>query len=81
MISNGNPCAGSAANYNFNDADEQVAFAEKHGKRLRGHTLVWNNALPPWFPELTDPREAERELVTHIETVVSRYGPRIPPGM
>jgi endo-1,4-beta-xylanase len=66
------------AGFDFKDADEQIAFARENGKRLRGHTLVWYNALPRWIADIATAAEAEKELVGHIETVVSRYKGIIP---
>lgn len=65
------------ARFDFAGADEIVAFAEANGKALRGHTLLWGEALPPWVGEMTTRAEAERELVNHIEVVVDRYKGRI----
>jgi endo-1,4-beta-xylanase len=66
------------AGFDFKDADEQIAFAKEHGKTVRGHTLLWYNALPPWVETIETRQEAERELITHIETVVDRYKESIP---
>lgn len=63
--------------FDFSGADELVAFAEANRKTLRGHTLLWGEALPNWAREMTTRAEAERELVNHIETVVGRYKGRI----
>ena len=65
------------ARFDFSGADELVAFAEANKKVLRGHTLLWGEALPNWTREMTTRAEAERELVNHIETVVDRYKGRI----
>lgn len=65
------------ARFDFAGADEIVAFAEANRKALRGHTLLWGEALPPWVKEMTTRAEAERELVNHIEVVVDRYKGRI----
>lgn len=65
------------ARFDFSGADELVAFAEAHGKTIRGHALLWGMALPPWIDQITTRDEAERELVSHIETVVDRYKGRI----
>jgi endo-1,4-beta-xylanase len=65
------------ARFDFSGADELVAFAERNGQALRGHALLWGEALPPWAREMTSRAEAERELVEHIGTVVDRYKGRI----
>ena len=36
--------------YFFDEADAFVAFGEKHGMFITGHTLVWHSQLAPWFP-------------------------------
>ncbi len=64
--------------YRFEQADEIIAFARRNGKRTHGHAMLWGEALPPWTKQLADPREAERELVTHIETVAVKYAGVIP---
>ena len=63
--------------YRFEKADAMMDFARKNNIELRGHTLAWYGAMPNWTAEIADRREAERELATHIETVVSRYRGRI----
>lgn len=65
------------ARFDFSGADEIVAFAERNGQALRGHALLWGEALPPWARDMTSRAEAERELVEHIGTVVDRYKGRI----
>jgi endo-1,4-beta-xylanase len=59
--------------FRFEEADHVSAFATANGVGLRGHTLVWYGVMPPWTEEIATAAEAERELVRHIETVVSRY--------
>lgn len=63
--------------FDFSGADELVAFAQANRKALRGHTLLWGEALPNWAREMTTRAEAERELVNHIEVVVDRYRGKI----
>ncbi len=63
--------------FDFSGADELVAFAQANRKALRGHTLLWGEALPNWAREMTTRAEAERELVNHIEIVVDRYKGKI----
>jgi endo-1,4-beta-xylanase len=64
--------------YRFENADTLVDFARQNHIEIRGHTLAWYGALPAWTSELADRAAAERELVGHIETVVSRYRGAIP---
>lgn len=63
---------------NWKDADSIVAFAKKHGLKMRGHTLCWHNQTPVWFfktaqgDTVTKAMLLER-LGNHITEVVSRY--------
>ena len=72
------PLRPSRDGYDFTDTDAIVAFAEAHGLRVRGHTLVWKRQLPRW---LTEGRFSRDELVAilrdHILTVVGRYRGRV----
>lgn len=63
--------------FNFDRIDRMLAFAEANEMTMRGHTLVWYGAMPAWTNEIGSAAEAERELTTHIERVVSRYRGRI----
>ncbi|MEY3361595.1 MAG: hypothetical protein RL531_1314 [Actinomycetota bacterium] len=64
--------------WNFAPADEIVDFAEAHGQRVRGHTLVWHRQNPTW---LTGASYTRDELIAiledHITTLVGRYRGRI----
>ncbi|WP_146688335.1 endo-1,4-beta-xylanase [Bradyrhizobium canariense] len=64
--------------FRFEKADSFVDFGRQNGIKVRGHTLAWYGAMPAWTEEIADRAEAERELVGHIETVVSRYRGQIP---
>jgi endo-1,4-beta-xylanase len=60
--------------YDFSQADFLLDFATLNGMTMRGHTLVWYAALPPWVSAaVTDASSARRELVAHIGQVVTRY--------
>jgi endo-1,4-beta-xylanase len=63
--------------FNFNQADRIVAFAEQNEMRVRGHTLVWHSQLPGWVSQLTTPEAVRSAMLNHIETVVSRYRGRV----
>jgi len=64
--------------YRFEKADALVDFARQNNIEVRGHTLAWYGAMPAWTAAIENRAEAERELVDHIETVVSRYRGAIP---
>jgi endo-1,4-beta-xylanase len=68
--------------FNWTGADNLVNFAEAHGQRVRGHTLVWHNQLPNWLTQGvangTISNSQLRDLLhQHITTEVSRYRGRI----
>lgn len=50
-----------------------LRFAQANNQRVRGHTLVWHEAMPAWLaPALAEGRpQAERILETHISTVLA----------
>ena len=64
--------------FNFEKADTLVDFARQNNIEIRGHTLAWYGGMPAWTNDIASRREAEGELVNHIETVVSRYRGDIP---
>jgi endo-1,4-beta-xylanase len=64
--------------YRFEKADSIIDFARQNKIEVRGHTLAWYGGLPAWVDEIAGRAEAERELVDHIRTVVSRYRGAIP---
>jgi endo-1,4-beta-xylanase len=60
--------------FTFADADAIVAFAARTKMRVRGHTLVWHQSLPPWVTTASWSRaEALTVLSQHITTVVSHF--------
>jgi endo-1,4-beta-xylanase len=60
--------------YDFAAADALVAFAQEHGMKIRGHTLVWVGCEPNWIKTGTFTKdEAKAILKEYITTVVTRY--------
>jgi len=68
--------------YNFEAADRYVAFGEKNGMFIIGHTLVWHNQTPRWvFQDKKGNPVSRDELLTrmraHIQALLSRYRGKI----
>jgi endo-1,4-beta-xylanase len=68
--------------FNFGPADDFVAFGEKSGMFMIGHTLVWHNQCPAWFftnaaGKPNSKEEQIERLRAHIETVAGRYAGRV----
>lgn len=72
--------------YNFESADQYVAFGEERGMTVYGHVLVWHQQVPSWVfqADVTNPDsdvvsrdELLARLTEYITTVGGRYGGRI----
>lgn len=68
--------------YNFAPADAFVAFGEKHGMFIVGHTLIWHNQTPGWFfqdehGKRNTPAAQIERMREHIKTVAGRYAGRV----
>ncbi len=63
--------------WTFHDADALVDFAVAHGMQVRGHTLVWHNALPDYVKAITDPTLLRNAMTEHIKGEVSHFKGRI----
>jgi len=64
--------------FDFAEADALVDFAKANDAAMRGHVLVWHEALPEWVTEgrLTR-REWRNVLQEHIQTVASHFRGRV----
>jgi len=63
--------------FDFTKGDWLVKFARTHGMLFRGHTLVWNQALPQWFKDTVNSQNARQVMLKHINTVVGHYAGKI----
>lgn len=68
--------------YNFELSDRYVAFGEKYGMAIIGHTLIWHNQTPDWVfkdkkGNLVNRDELLRRLRDHIQTLVGLYKGKI----
>ncbi|GAA0898019.1 endo-1,4-beta-xylanase [Virgisporangium ochraceum] len=64
--------------FDWSSADALIGFAEANGQSVRGHTLVWHDALPGWLANGSfSPEELRNLLRDHIHAVVGRYKGRV----
>jgi endo-1,4-beta-xylanase len=61
---------------NFSGGDAIANYAATHGMQVKGHALVWHQAVPPWVEGL-DAAELRTELERHIRSVASHYRGRV----
>jgi endo-1,4-beta-xylanase len=59
--------------YDFAALDSLFAFAATGGLSMRGHTLVWHYANPPWLGSMLAARRDQTLLTSHVQTVLRRY--------
>jgi len=63
--------------FDFSGADWLYEFSKSYLMQFRGHTLVWENALPLWFDWYVTSMNAEKVLTDHISTVVGHYAGKV----
>jgi endo-1,4-beta-xylanase len=67
--------------WDFGPADGIVAFAEANGLQVKGHNLLWDQAIigstPEWVLQITDPAELRRVIGDHLTTLMHRYRGRV----
>ncbi|KAG8053527.1 hypothetical protein GUJ93_ZPchr0001g30192 [Zizania palustris] len=64
---------------NYADADELIAFCDRHGKPVRGHCIFWavDNVVQPWVRALNGD-QLRAAVEGRLRSLVSRYGGRFP---
>ena len=60
----------------FSGGDAIVRFAEANGMRVKGHALVWHQAVPTWVAPLSPP-ELRIAFEDHIRAVAGHYRGRV----
>ena len=68
--------------YFWRDADSIMAFAQRHGLKVRGHNLCWHTQAPKWIFTHSNGDTVSKEVLLqrlkeHITTVVRRYKGKI----
>lgn len=62
--------------FRFKPANPYVEAAAESKLRMRGHTLVWYEALPDWVPDAMK-KDAHGTMEKHITTVMQYYKGRV----
>jgi endo-1,4-beta-xylanase len=63
--------------YDFAAADKFVAFCTANRIKVRGHTLVWHDAVPAWVaPQLT-PATGPAIMTSHIRTMADHFAGQV----
>jgi endo-1,4-beta-xylanase len=67
-----NTLQAAEGHFNFTHLDGLVAWAQAHGRPVRGHALVWHQSLPDWVMQalIEGPERARSVLETHITRVL-----------
>jgi endo-1,4-beta-xylanase len=63
--------------YDFGNADRLVAFCVTNRLRVRGHTLVWHEALPAWVGTQLTTRGGQSVMVDHIRQVAGHFAGKL----
>ena len=68
--------------FDFTDGDKLVDWAQKNGKTVIGHCLVWHSQPPKWMFTDANGKPVSREVLigrmyNHIMTVVTHYKGKI----
>lgn len=58
--------------FTFERGDRLMAFAREHNMKVKGHTLVWHQALPAWVERL-DESGLREALRSHVKEVAAHF--------
>ena len=67
----------SQGSFTFTSGDSVYNWATSHGKRVRGHTLVWHSQIPTWMQNLSGSAATLAAMKNHITGVMSHYKGKI----
>lgn len=63
--------------YDFSTADKFVDFCAANRIRVRGHTLVWHDALPPWVVQQLTAANGQQMMNEHIGKVAGHFAGKL----
>jgi endo-1,4-beta-xylanase len=61
----------SQGEFTLDAANDLVSWAIANGKSIRGHTLVWGEALPAWVTQITDKATLTTVIQNHVKAVMA----------
>ena len=63
--------------YDFSNADKFVTFCATNRIRVRGHTLVWHDALPTWVAQQLTAESGRAMIADHIAKVAGHFAGKV----
>ena len=63
--------------YDFELADQLVAYGKKQNIPIFGHTLIWHSQLPEFVSHINNADSLKQFFESHIKTVASRYDGKV----
>lgn len=63
--------------YDFSQADSFVSFCAAHHLLVRGHTLIWHQALPAWVTQQMNPGNGQQMMTAHIQKVAGHFAGKL----
>ncbi|MCL6592025.1 MAG: endo-1,4-beta-xylanase, partial [Firmicutes bacterium] len=66
----------SQNNFTYGDADRLVSWAQSHGWKIHGHTLVWHSQTPSWVQNLSA-SALQSAMYNHIDNVMGHFKGKI----
>lgn len=63
--------------FHYTPVDDILAFSDRHGMQVRGHTLLWDQSTPDWAKREMAANRDWSLISGHFDRVLGRYGQRI----
>jgi len=63
--------------WQFEPADQLVAYAQKNNVKINAHTLIWHSQLPFFMRNIKDADSVRQFFVNHITTLAARYDGKV----
>jgi endo-1,4-beta-xylanase len=63
--------------YAFGPADDLLSFADQHGMKVRGHTLLWERSTPDWAKAEMLAYRDWNSVSSYFQTVLTHFQDRV----